>query len=446
MSRKEVLQEFDRQRAATDARVADGIERFRKGDLVLQFYDQSMQPVTDVRVQAEQVDHDFNFGANLFMLDEFNTPAQNAHYRDTFRQVFNAATLPFYWCDLEPEQGKPRFAADSPRVYRRPAPDLCLEYCEANGIRPKAHCLNYDVWTPLWVPQEVGAVKRLLDKRMAELASRYRDRIHGWEVTNELLCGHYSQLRENRQATPFFWERDNMEWSFETARRHFPMNELIANEAAGIWVGFHGDRSPYYMELERALLKGAPIDTIGFQFHIFAHREKEDEMVKTMYNPQHIWQVLDRYGDFGKPMQITEITIPAYSTDPEDEAIQAQMLRELYRIWFASEHMESIIYWNMIDGYAAFAPQGDMTAGENYLYGGLLRFDGSPKPAFYALHDLIHKEWHTSASAETTDGTVSLRAFYGTYRLTVTANGRTSVQTVHFGKDGGAVRVVLDGE
>ena len=317
MSRKEVLQEFDRQRAATDARVADGIERFRKGDMVLQFYDRSMQPVTDVRVQAEQVDHDFNFGANLFMLDEFNTPAQNAHYRDTFRQVFNAATLPFYWCDLEPEQGKPRFAADSPRVYRRPAPDLCLEYCEANGIRPKAHCLNYDVWTPLWVPQEVGAVKRLLDKRMAELAARYRDRIHGWEVTNELLCGHYSQLRENRQATPFFWERDNMEWSFETARRHFPLNELIVNEAHGIWEKFHGDRSQYYMEIERALLKGAPIDTIGFQFHIFARREKEAESGKTRYNPQHIWQVLDRYGDFGKPMQITEITIPAYSTDPD---------------------------------------------------------------------------------------------------------------------------------
>lgn len=104
--------------------------------------------------------------------------------------------------------------------------------------------------------------------------------------------------------------------------------------------------------------------TPSVPFHIFARREKEARSGKTRYNPQHIWQVLDRYGDFGKPMQITEITIPAYSTDPEDEAIQAQMLRELYRIWFASEHMESIIYWNMIDGYAAFAPQGDMTAGE----------------------------------------------------------------------------------
>lgn len=444
MSRKEVLREFESQRAWTDARVNDGIERFRKGDLTLKFYDRRMQPVENVQVQAVQTDHDFNFGANLFMLDEFNTPEMNAHYRAQFKALFNAATLPFYWCDLEPEEGKPRFAKDSPKVYRRPAPDLCLEYCEANGIRPKAHCLNYDVWTPLWVPQEVGAVKRALDKRMAELAARYRDRITGWEVTNELLCGHYSRLYENRTATPFFWERDNMEWSFETARRHFPMNELIVNEASGIWEGFHGDRSPYYMELERALLKGASIDTIGFQCHMFGEREKEDRYVANRYNPQFVCSVLDRYGDFGKPMQITEVTVPSYSDDPEDEAIQAELARQLYRLWFSSQYMESIIYWNTIDGYAAFAKQGDMTRGENTLYGGLMRFDGSRKPIFDTLHDLIHKEWHTEAHAETTDGAVTMRAFYGTYRLTVTANGRTGTQTVHFGKDSDAIRVVLD--
>ena len=94
MNRKEVLREFDSQRAWTDAYVADGIERFRKGDLVLQFYDRSMQPVQHVRVQAEQVDHDFNFGANLFMLDEFNTPEQNAHYRDiTVAQIIERADI-----------------------------------------------------------------------------------------------------------------------------------------------------------------------------------------------------------------------------------------------------------------------------------------------------------------------------------------------------------------
>ncbi|HML48759.1 MAG TPA: glycoside hydrolase family 10, partial [Clostridia bacterium] len=80
-------------------------------------------------------------------------------YKDLFRQVNNLATLPFYWRDLEPEQGKPRFAADSPKAYRRPAPDLCLAYCEANGITPKAHCLMYDQFTPDWVPNETGTIR-----------------------------------------------------------------------------------------------------------------------------------------------------------------------------------------------------------------------------------------------------------------------------------------------
>ena len=47
-----------------------------------------------------------------------------------------------------------------------------------------------------------------------------------------------------------------------------------------------------------------------------------------------------------------------------------------------------------VDGYAHFwdpdpakivASQGDMTIGENYYYGGLLRFDLSPKSAYHKM-------------------------------------------------------------
>lgn len=61
------------------------------------------------------------------MLDQFSSPEQNKAYREMFTGLFNIATLPFYWSDLEPEQGRPRFAKDSPNIYRRPAIDLCLE-------------------------------------------------------------------------------------------------------------------------------------------------------------------------------------------------------------------------------------------------------------------------------------------------------------------------------
>ena len=77
--------------------------------------------------------------------------------------AFNLATLPFYWQANEPEPGNYRFVKDSPYVYRRPPIDLCLEFCEANGIESKAHCLNYvEVGLfPTWVKGDVKREKEL---------------------------------------------------------------------------------------------------------------------------------------------------------------------------------------------------------------------------------------------------------------------------------------------
>lgn len=76
---------------------------------------------------------------------------------------------------------------------------------------------------------------------------------------------------------------------------------------------------------------------------------------------------MDTYAKFGKPLQITEITIPAYSNDPADEEIQSQIIKNLYSIWFSHPAMEAIIYWNLPDGYAHRAVPGDMTQGGEYL-------------------------------------------------------------------------------
>ena len=48
-----------------------------------------------------------------------------------------------------------------------------------------------------------------------------------------------------------------------------------------------------------------------------------------MYNPKVMFEVMDTYAKLGKPLQITEITIPAYSDSAEDEAIQAELIERL---------------------------------------------------------------------------------------------------------------------
>ena len=227
-----------------------------------------------------------------------------------------------------------------------------MEWCEAHGIEPKAHCLNYvgKAFSPAWSKGEVFREKRLLEKRFKELSERYAHRIPMWEVTNETL--HWKKDRLN--ASNFFSEPDLIEWSFKTAERYFASNELIINEGGTyIWrdpAAFKGYRSAYYMQIENAILKGCRIDGIGIQSHFWGDAKTAAQQVEQYYDPQFIFRYLDTYATLGKPIQITEITIPTYSNDPSDEAVQAELLRNLYRIWFSHPATEAIVYWNLPDG------------------------------------------------------------------------------------------------
>ena len=259
-------------------------------------------------------------------------------------------------------------------------------------------------------------MKRKLEKRYKELARRYSGRIKGWEVINELFC---SQDPWNKNA--FFRSGDVLDWNFKLAEKYFTSNELIINEASMIWnwVHFAFERSGYYQMIKAGLEKGLRIDTVGMQYHVFCRKEDEKNNVSGMYNPRTLFSVMDTYEKLGKPIQITEITIPAYSDSAEDEKIQAELSEQLFSIWFSHKSVEAIIYWNLPDGYAAFAPQGDMTAGENYHRGGLLRFDLSKKPAYDMVRHLFSERWITNTESETNgNGTAKFKGFYGDYEIT----------------------------
>ena len=446
MNRKDyIFRHFDENRDYMNQRVQEGIEAHRKGDFSLEILHQDGTPATDVKIHAKLKKHAFLHGANCFMLDEMETREKNEAYKEAFPKVFNLATLPFYWTDLEPEPGKPRFAKDSPKVYRRPAPDLCLEYCDEKGITPKLHCLNYDQWCPLWVPEfDIPEIKRLLEKRIREIAERYADRIPGIEVINEVLCPYSRQ--DYRRSTAFFWEDDLVDWSFEIARKYFPKNELIINEATGeAWFTRQRQRSAYAAVIEQALKHGASIDAIGMQFHMFNQLPDEERESCPFLDPIRLYEVMDFYWErYHKPLQVTEITIPAYSNEKEDEEIQAKLMEYLYSIWFSHPAMEAAIYWNLVDGYAAFAPLGDMKAGENYYHAGLLRFDMSKKPAFDMLEELFHHRWHTEEKIQADEkGCAAFRGFYGDYEITVEKNGKCVKLDTALTRDQKHARLIL---
>ncbi|MDP4132423.1 MAG: endo-1,4-beta-xylanase [Bacillota bacterium] len=414
-----------------DNRIKTGIENNRKSDCYITIKDKSGNPVSGAKIRAIQKNHEFKFGANLFMLDEMESDEKNKLYKEKFAELFNIATIPIYWKDFEPEKGKPRFAKDSIKNYRRPPLDLCLEYCRENNIEPKAHCLNYIPFTPAWVENTVESQKRELEIRFKALAEGYADLIPGWEVTNELL----GVVSLNKDVA-LFASDDILEWSFNLARKYFPKNKLIINEDMPRTFGSYiFNRSPYFMQIQRALALGAEIDSIGMQYHMFNSRAAEPSESAKFYNPKLLYDVMDLYGRFKLPLQITEITIPDYTGLPEDEDIQAEIIKNLYSIWFSHEAMEAIIYWNLIDGYAAWAPIGDMTQGENIFRGGLLRFDGSEKPSYKILKKLFNEEWHTEADLATNSyGKTDFRGFNGNYELEIITENNVITENITLSK------------
>ena len=417
--REEVLKYFKSERDFLDTTVEENIEKYRKGDACVKITDENGNALANTTVKIKQISHDFKFGANIFMLDELETKEKNDAYKSAFKSVFNMATLPFYWASLEPEKGKLRYEIGSEPYYRRPPIDLCIEFCEKNGIEPREHALAYEHHFPRWLSDlTVEEVKDALENRYKEIAKRYAHKIPTIEVTNEMLWNH--------RVTKFYDENDYVEWCFKLAEKYFPNNQLVINEYTdAFWGANCRSTDSYYAYTESSMLKGARIDAIGAQFHMFESRESEIAKSSYLYNPKSLYDHMNLYSNLSKHLQVTEITIPAYSNDEKDEEIQAEIIKNLYRVWFSHPSMEQIIYWNLVDGYAYVEnptpeairwSQGNMSVGENVYYGGLLRFDLSPKPAYYAIKDLITKEWHTELELETDEnGYARFRGFYGDY-------------------------------
>ena len=69
--RKKVLELFEKNREYMDERIKSGIERNRKGYARISVRDKDGNNVSGTEISVRQKTHEFKFGANLFMLDEF---------------------------------------------------------------------------------------------------------------------------------------------------------------------------------------------------------------------------------------------------------------------------------------------------------------------------------------------------------------------------------------
>ena len=404
-----VLRFFDEQMPYYKTKIENEIDRNRKGTAKIKIINSKGEVLENAEVRAVQKNHEFKFGCNIFMLDEFDDEDKNNQYKEVFKNLFNLAVVPFYWRGLEPVQGIVRFAEDSPKVYRRPAPDLVLKWCEANGIEPKGHPLLWHLYTPDWLPDNREEMEKLIIKRFKEISQKYKDRISSFDVCNESLTYH-------RRTALVNMPEHHLELAFRLARRHFPNNKLFINEVTYYsWQALADEHSPYFMQIENLINKGYYPDAIGMQYHLFSLKKDLVKDADTLLNPENLFEAMNLFGKFSVPLSVSEVTVPSYIKEERDEETQARITENLYKIWFSHESVESIVWWNLVDNTGAINPNNP-SWDENIFGGGLLRKDFTFKQAGEIIDDLINKEWKTDVEL---NGKDYFEGFYGEYDLII---------------------------
>lgn len=405
-----ISEEYIRVWDSLSTTIDSNIERYRKADG--EFCIKNVKPGTDILI--EQISHEFIFGSNIFLYGQLETPEMNKKYEDTFGTLFNSATLAFFWKKLEIEKGKPRFDADSPFEYRRPATDPVVDFCESKGIHMKGHPLIYGrrSWGhPEWMSEDRKIMEKEFEAHIKQVAKRYKGRIHNWDIVNECLD------QANRGIMP-----DDYTWKcYNWAMKYFPKSVTFNTNECNLRYDITKIRR--YVEIVRDLTdRGARVDYMGVQMHIFKPYATRDigQGKFGIYSPVEFYQKLDVMSEAERPIFVSEVTISVPTDSEDDRMLQRQVAYDYYRLWFSHPKVVGITWWNLVDGGAV--------AGEP-SYSGLYDADMNPKPSYEALDQLINHDWKTKLTVPAqTDGKVKFRGFKGNYKITyIDKNGNEVV-------------------
>lgn len=386
----------------------DRIEEHRKADATLTVVDAAGKAVSGAKIQVEQTRHAFLFGCNIFLWGRVGDEKGEAEYRRRFADVFNFATLPFYWWTYEPKKGEP--------IHDRIEP--AARWCKEQGITCKGHPLAWNYAEQRWLPNDSQELLDLQLARIDDCVTRFRGLIDIWDVVNEATHFDRSEFKRRAPKLTAMWsEVGQVEFTrrcFQPARQANKQATLLIND-------YRVD--PAYANLIEGLVddKGKPLyDVVGIQSHQHGGT----------WTNRKIWEVCERFARFDVPLHFTETTIvsgkrgwgrsdrgQAWDTTPEGETYQAQEVERFYTMLYSHPSVEAITWWDFTDRHAwQRAPAG------------FLRKDMSPKPAYEILHKLIKENWWTRTSAETnSEGITRFRGTLGDYKVTVKTPDREAV-------------------
>lgn len=328
------------------------------------------------KIKTQGKRSDFLFGSRF--VDYSADSEEYIPYNRQFRELFNFATIPFYWRSFETEKGIKEYA----RV------DKMVNWLADNNIVVKGHPLVYfhAAGIPEWLKdQPFSAIKEQIAEHIFEVTHYYQDKIPYYDIINE--ANKIPWANELNYSTEQFLELTRI--AADSSVKGYPEVQRIINHCCAwgenVAYGKPPQDSPYKY-LQKCIAAEIPFEIVGLQVY---------------YPNQDMFEInrlLERYRNLGKPIHITELSVSSATTidetsqlqepkglwhKPWSEAIQADWLEQFYTLCYSKPYIKAISCWDFTD-------QGNF-----WPHGGLLNRKMQAKQSFYRLSRLIRR-WRSS--------------------------------------------------
>ena len=373
----------------------------RKVSKTVTFKDGVGNPLSNAEISVKQKNHEFLFGCGGFDFIPYvmSNGEKNKAVADSWLEIFNYATLPFYWGGYEQKEGEPN----------KDTLMKTASYLKDKGVTVKGHPLCWHTGCADWLMNYDNAT--ILDKQLKRIdreVTGFKGVIDMWDVINEVVIMPIFDKYDNA-ITRICKEKGRVgliKAVFERAHAANPDAVLLLND--------FNTSINYEILIDGCLNAGVPISAIGIQSH----------QHQGYWGSEKVYEVLERFSHFGLPIHFTENTLisgdimPGHIVDlndwqvdewpstPEGEERQSREIEEMYRILFEKPLVKAITTWDFKDGAWLKAPSG------------YLRLDDSRKPSFEMLKKLVKEEWWTDTKVVTdSEGKAKIEAFKGDYSI-----------------------------
>ncbi|XP_010673245.2 endo-1,4-beta-xylanase 5-like isoform X1 [Beta vulgaris subsp. vulgaris] len=297
------------------------ISKVRKQKVKFQVRNKDNTSLAGATITLKQIKSSFPIGCeiNEFILN-------NTKYRNWFASRFSVTAFgnEMKWYFTEKKAvGRENYTI----------PDAMLQFCEQNNIDVRGHNIFWDdpKYQPTWLTTKIASkkLKKLVEKRLKSVVSRYKGRLIHWDVMNENLHFSYFEDKLGKNASAEIFSR-----TYELDQKPIlfmnDYNTIEVSEDEASMPAKYARKLKNIVSFYREMNGGNKIIPVGIGL--------ESRFAPGQPNFAYMRAGMDYLASMGFPVWLTEVFVDKGEN-------QAQYLEEVLREGYSHPAVKGIVIW-----------------------------------------------------------------------------------------------------